>query len=594
MTTIIDRPAQERREKMLRSSFPYFVKALWADRRLDRVHPLGDIDMDFCEYVSGGPSPREVLAFRGFGKTTILCALFMYRGLRDPNREQIMFSKSLSHAKKAVGLCREWVDTVWFLRHLAPTPDVSDTTIFFDFGTRARGRSKQPSVSAYGIDGMPEGNRAHGIAGDDIETKGNTRTQEGRELLVRLCGEFTNILYPDLPRDKGGPVDPCEIIMAGTLKHEESLYKDRAKKGYTVRTYPLAVPSLTDQIMGLAPIITTKIAAGELKHTTQEQYQNNPIFPGRFPAEEILKRMAEGRHEFAMEHMLISDLSDAQRYPLRLSDLMVMSVPRDVAPITVTYGTRDHSGETTVPGIPSLGLTGDKMYRPFAIDSSVAPYQGTKAVIDIAGEGSDKTGVAIVSMLNGTYWVKYCRGHDGGTSTASLAEIAELCRQHGVREVFVETNIDIFDTYTPMLEVELRKLFLEPNPDASEYPQGWKCSIERFRVGGQKEERICGVLGPVFAGHRIVMDPASLLPRGGEKDHETLQYQITRIQRIRKCLREDGAIDALASCIAKWQEQSAGVRIDPARNRQRVEDNAVLELKRRMAGAGATRPGWLG
>jgi len=63
-----------------------------------------------------------------------------------------------------------------------------------------------------------------------------------------------------------------------------------------------------------------------------------PVDPERFDNEELLKRESKGRSFFALQYQLDTSLSDAERYPLRQSDLVVLEVSPLKAPMVVQWG----------------------------------------------------------------------------------------------------------------------------------------------------------------------------------------------------------------------------------------------------------------
>jgi hypothetical protein len=294
------------------------------------------------------------------------------------------------------------------------------------------------------------------------------------------------------------------------------------------------------------------------------------VFPHRFSMENVIEKQAEGYIRFAMQHMLICSLSKSNKFPLRLADLMVADVHPAKAPVTVVYGQRDSSGTTALEGIKLLGLGNDRLYRPAFIDKVYADYTGTKGGLDPSGRGDDKTGLAIVSHLTGHYYVKCCLGLTGGADTESMDRIASLCRQHDCRDLYLEGNIDVFGSYELLLEQALRRHFLEPNADPR-FPAGWKCSLTTSRATMQKELRIIGVLEPIITSHRMIVDRSVVEPEDGEPLYNQFQYQLTRLQKVRKCLKEDGRIDALAIAVSAWE---ASLGISPEKSRERT----VLEM----------------
>jgi hypothetical protein len=531
------------------SDFTVYLNELWIDRKLDRVAPLSEVELDIAAFIAGQTTAarrRGVLAFRGIGKTHIgPAALTGYRHGRDPNRRNLIISKAEKEAKKTCGLVREWYDQVWFLQHLAPTQGQRDASTYFDCGPAKEDR--QPSLSVVGIDGQLEGNRAHSIFPDDVETKANTRTIEARDELRRMIRECKNILYPHREYADGGPIDPVEIVHHGTPKHEETLFLDLIKIGYDFRGYPIAYPRPDQKVINLAPLLADKLARGKAN-------PGEATVPLRFGQVEIIERRAEGLIDFSMESMLIADLGEGSRYPLRLSDCIVMDVARDIGPTQVVYGTRDHNGTTEIPTdeLPHDGFSGGRLFRPAFIGKEYAPFHGTKAYIDPAGRGDDRTGVTAVGCLHGLFFVKTIRGLEGGASVEKLSAIALACRAANAREIFVEDNIDVFNTYVELLEVEVRKLFLEPGEDPA-FPDGWKASVERRRSTGQKELRIIAALEPVLSSHRVIFDRSCFTPEPGDRDIDALAYQLSRLTKDRGALREDGKLDSFASCIKEWQ-----------------------------------------
>lgn len=578
------------------SDFTVYLNELWIDRKLDRVAPLSELELDIAAFASGAPGHerrRGVLAYRGIGKTHIVSAgLTGFRHARDPNRKVLIVSKAEKEAKKTCGLVREWYDQVWFLRHLAPRPGQKDASTYFECGPA--GEDRQPSLSVVGIDGQLEGNRAHSIFPDDVETKANTRTIEAREELRRMCREFKNILYPYRSFEDGGPIDPVEIVHVGTPKHEETLFLDLIKIGYDFRGYPIALPRPDQKVINLAPILAARLADGQSR-------PGDPTTPLRFPEPEIIERRAEGLIDFSMESMLIADLGEGSRYPLRLADAIVMDVARDIAPTQTVYGARDNNGSTALddPELAHDGFQGSRLHRPAFIGKDFAPYHGTKAFIDPAGRGDDRTGLSIVANLHGTLFVKAVLGLEGGAGPDKLAAIALACRTHNARDILVEDNIDVFNTYTELLEVEVRKLFLDPGQDPA-FPDGWKASVERRRSTGQKELRIIAAIEPVLSAHRLVFDRSCFIDQPGDRDIDRLSYQLSRLTRERNALREDGKLDSLASCIKEWQHalsQNPDSRRTDRELKAKLDfAKAALAKKRRFASGHPHHdypPGWI-
>lgn len=595
-----------RYEQNLYQNILFFAHELWIDRELHRKSPLSEIEEDIICYAAFGPKKRGILAPRKLGKTTFVVALLTcWRLYRDPQRQILIPSKSHEHAKKIVRLIKGWLKTVPFLTHLYPRKNIEmDTATAFNVqGSLAA--EKQASVTAIGIDGQLEGNRAHSVFPDDCETEGNTQTIEARDELDERVKEFFDILYDEMPLVDGKPnpqiipsIDPCEVCYVGTYHHEDSLYIRLSRRGYAFQTWPIAYPTPNETVLNLAPFLARRLEDGTAKG-------GDPVYPHRFGPKEIDAKRQEGFLRFAMQHMLLCDLADKRRYPLKLADLIVLEVARNEAPIAVTWGVQNADGSTTDESITVDAIDPtDRLYRPIFIDKIYAPYTGTKAYIDPAGRGTDLTGYASVAMLHGVLWCKACLGFKGGADTASLDTIAEQCRANDARDVYYESNIDFAGTYGQLLGAALQRAFIKPggtDPAGVFYPTGWTASLTPVHSGshmGHKELRVIAALEPIMSSHRLVMDPESLRHKRAEEPGHSLQYQLTRITKDRHSLAEDGKIDALAGCVAQW---TASLAISPeqaaARHEQNRMDeyltNAAKRIRSSTVFAPAPQPSWI-
>jgi hypothetical protein len=271
--------------------------------------------------------------------------------------------------------------------------------------------------------------------------------------------------------------------------------------------------------------------------------------PDRFSNEDLMEREASyGRSGFALQFMLDTSLSDANRYPLKLSDLIVMSISSELGPEKVVHAC---SPELVINDLPNVGFGGDRFYRPMYVSKEAfSPFQGTVMAIDPSGRGKDETGYAVVKMLHATQYVVGWGGLAGGYSPDTLKALAVIAKTHGVNQVIVESNFGD-GMFTSLFQPVLSKVH--------------RAGIEEIRHSTQKEKRIIDTLEPVLNQHRLVIDPRII-----REDHEsTLQmpsevackyqglYQLTRITRDRGSLSHDDRLDALAMAVAYWVEHMA-------------------------------------
>lgn len=538
--------------------FPFFLEELWKAVGLPNIarHQL-----QIGDWLQNGPRRRGVRAFRGASKTWVTLGFCLWRLFSNENERIMLVSKTEKHSRDSLYMVRSWIDRVPWLTHLSPSNKDGnrDSATQFDIATAPADRV--PSFSAYGIGGQLTGGRATMIIADDVETNQNTMTQDMRARLREEVKEFENILIP------GG-----DIVFLGTPHHEETLYDKLLEAGYQFYSWPARYPKPDEAVPQLYVKLQDDMKSGLVK-------PGDSIWPERFTDQELMEReAAEGRSTFVMQYMMITHMSDGMKFPLRLNDLIVFPMNKDQAPVTLSWGmTNDRGRSTRYEDIPSLGFGIDAFHAPIFWDSEWAKYGGTKMWVDPSGRGADKTGYAIVSHLNGYLFVKAVGGFDGGYDETVLTGLVHQAQMHGVGIIHVEDNFGT-GMFASLLDPVVAR--------ARTASQGvWGASIEPVRVSGQKELRIITTLEPLFNQHRLIFHPD--VARNNE-----LQKQITRITRVRNCLRHDDEIDSLAMCCKMWQDV---MQIDP----EASADNAKLrwfkqQLDDHMADMGMTNnePRW--
>lgn len=533
----------------------FFVEELWKDRKLDRVAPLGDVEKDMIQWLFlGAPPQRGALGWRGIGKTHFgVAADTCYTLLNDPEEKVLIVSKSAGAGKATVGLTRDWIRSVWFLQHLDPSRRTFGTDTVTEYEVYGARDSRSPSVSSVGIEGQLPNKRASKILADDIETKDNTRTLTSRNDLSNVITEFRAICS----------YGKKQIVYTGTFHNEDSQYLRLSKKGYVFRSWPKLYPGPDEKMLGLAPMLRDRLDKGLAK-------PGDITCPHRVTADDIAKDKAEGRTYWGMQCMLLTDLGDAMRYPLRLADLIVFPVNQLVAPANLGWGT-SHGGISTAvheSDVPSYGLGDDRCYRPIYIDQTWSPYSRRVMWVDPAGGGTDRTGYGICLHLNGFNHIPGgppdllgVGGFLGGATPANLAQLARLAKHHRVTEIYVEGNLSgarlvVDNAYMQLLQIALDRVH---TPD-------WGCQVSGRWSTGQKEIRILETLEPITASHRLVVDPA--VARGDE-----FQRQLTRLTRERNCLGQDGEIESLAGAVSIC---NSGMSTDPDKA---AEDQRMAKLR---------------
>lgn len=526
-----------------------FLAAAWAHLRLPPPTP---IQYEIILWMAKGPERQVTKGFRGVGKSWICSVYCAWRWAMDPDRKIMVVSGSARRAGDFTTFVRQLLETWDVLAELRPGPTaLRDSKLSFDVaGTRL---AHAPSMTSLGIGGQLTGNRADEIIADDVETESNSDTPTKREKLAAHVQEFSPILSP------GG-----KILYLGTDQGEESLYRVLEGKGYAIRVWPVRYPDGALRA-ALGDTLAPRLAAAL---DADPELAGAPTDPQRFGEEAIRVQEADlGRSRFSLQFMLDPRLSDMDRYPLRLSDLIVMPLDPDTAPERLVYGTR------VVADVPCLGFTGDRYWTPVSVSERWLPYQGKVLFLDPAGRGRDETAAVVMGQLNGYLFLLEVRAWTGvGYSDTVLEAVAAMAAKYKVAQVVIEANFG--DGMVASL--------LEPHLHRS----GHHCALEEVRHNIQKEKRIIDTLEPVTQQHRLVVDPrvlmADLCPvmdKDGKALPENRQlpyrlaYQLSRITRDRGSLVHDDRLDAVAGAAAFWKD---AVAQDAAR-RQYEQTNRLMQ-----------------
>lgn len=521
----------------LRKDFRAFLDAIWQENDL----PLPtEVQLDIAQYLQHGPATRGVMAQRGEGKTWITTAYILWRLYVNPNERILLVSESANHARKTLKLVRLWIEKHKWLNYLLPKKGVKqrDGIEALDVGPSKEDRI--PSVTALGITGQIVGNRATVIVPDDIETDETVLTINARERLKEKVAEFANVLLP------GG-----DVVILGTYHHEASVYHHLEETGYEFRHWPGRYPATHERTDQLAPFLSDRLIA-------EPTLVGKSTSPGRF-SEEYLddKKLKIGNAGFAMQYMLRTDLTDYERCPLKLRDLVVYPCARNSAPVEVHWGMTNNRGSTALDDLPAVGFAGDCYHGPIFVSDERERYYGTKMVVDPAGgagkeqtqrskQRHDETAWAIISQLYGNLFLKCVGAYSGGHDVPNLMKIVQAAKLHGVNEIHIEKNFG-GELLGELIKPLLKREFSQPRPGMDE---GWACRVESFhrtKHDGHKEQRIVSIMDPILLQHRLIVDPAVACDT-------TWSHQLTHITMQKGCLDHDDRIDATAECVRLFQD----------------------------------------
>jgi hypothetical protein len=516
------------------SDFRNFMFLVWKHLGLPAPTP---VQYDIADYLQHGPKRSIIEAFRGVGKSWITSAFVCWVLLRDPQLKILVVSASKTRADDFSTFTKRLIAEMPLLQHLMARPGQRDSNISFDVGPSRPDHS--PSVKSVGITGQLTGSRADLIIADDVEVVGNSLTQMMRDKLSSLVKEFDAIIKP---------LETSRILYLGTPQTEMTLYTQLTQRGYMLRVWPARFPQAKNMLRyseTLAPMLV-EMLNGDPTLPEQCSGRGAPTDPIRFDDLDLCEREASyGRSGFAMQFMLDPSYSDADKFPLKLADLIVLDCDPKMAPIKVVWGS---SPELARNDLPTVGLAGDRLYRPMWVaKENYNPYSGVVMSIDPSGRGGDELAYAIVAFLNGYLYVLRVRGLKGGYQDSNLELLAKEAKKYGVNQIIAESNFGD-GMFTKLLEPHLQRI----------HP----CAVEEVHNSIQKERRIIDTLEPVMNQHRLVMDAKVVLEdfenyngySGETEARYQLFYQLTRITREKGALAKDDRLDALAIAIGYWVE----------------------------------------
>lgn len=521
------REKRPKEEWPLYEDFKAFLWLVWVHLELPNPTP---VQYDIASYLQHGPRRKLIEAFRGVGKSWITSAFVCWRLLRDPDRKILVVSASKDRADQFSTFTLRLIAEVPILQHLQPRTDQRNSKIAFDVGPARADHS--PSVKSVGIFGQLTGSRADDIVADDVEVPNTAETQTQRDKLAERVKEFDAILKP------GG-----EITYLGTPQTEDSLYNALPERGYEARIWPARFLSLkeAERYNGrLAPKIMEAIERGVLPGSSTD--------PKRFSDIDLMEREASyGRSGFALQFMLDTSLSDQDRYPLKLSDLLVTSCAGEMVPEKLMWS---QDPQYVIEGVTCVGLRGDRYYRPAMIVNSWVKPTGCIMAIDPSGRGADETTYAVVKQLNGYLFLVDAGGFLGGYDDDTMEALVGIAKKHSAQRILIESNFGD-GMFEALLKPFLRKT----------YP----CTTEEVRHSKQKELRIIDTLEPVMNQHRLVVDRSLLdkdyqstadLPQEKRLQYQ-LFYQMSRITKDRGALAHDDRLDVLAMAVDYWMRSMA-------------------------------------
>ena len=532
----------------LQDDFKLFLQALW--EQLDLPSPTR-AQYAIADYLQNGPKRLQIQAFRGVGKSWITGAFVLWTLFKDPEKKIMIISASKERADNmSIFLQKLIIETAW-LKHLQPKADDSRwSRISFDVNCSPH---QAPSVKSVGITGQLTGSRADLMILDDIEVPGNSMTELMREKLLQLCTEAESILTPK---------DDSRIMYLGTPQTTFTVYRKLAERSYRPFVWPARYPKNLSQYEGLiAPQLQEDIDMGALTGACTD--------PDRFDDDDLVDREASmGRSNFMLQFMLDTSLSDAEKFPLKMADMVVTSVNPTQAPDSVVWCSDPRN---VIKELPTVGLPGDYFYSPMQLQGEWGAYTETICSVDPSGRGTDETAAAYISQKNGFLYLHEMRAYRDGYTDRTLLDILRGCNKYGVTKLVVETN------FGDGIVCELFKKHLQQTKQAID--------VEEVRANVRKEDRIIDALEPVLNQHRLICN-RSVIDWDYNSNKEAapeerllymLFYQMSRMCREKGAVKHDDRLDALAQGVKYFTDALSISAYEAVKQRNRDDWQDILD-----------------
>ena len=560
--------------KLLQEAYPHFDGFLY-----DVVTDLMGFDttpnqIDIGHWLEFGPQYRMVQAQRGQAKTTVTAAYAVWRLIHDPTQRVLIVSSGDKMAKEISNWILQIIGGMEDLACLLPDRAHGDRASVeaFDVHYVLKGPEKSPSVACMGITGNMQGKRADVLIADDIESQKNAATAEMRERLIHLSRDFTSI------NSKG------DIIYLGTPQSVDSVYNSLPGRGFAIRIWPGRYPTdkeIDNYGVHLAPMIREAMEADPSLKTgggldgTRGKPTDDVIL-----GEDILtkKEIDQGASYFQLQHMLDTRLSDAERFPLKLSKILFMNIPEGNVPVQL-YG---QAAPANLISTPTDHPVTSKMYRIAGFSNEFGAFQGTYMYVDPAGGGQngDETAYAVTRFSAGKVFLMDVGGVPGGLSQESMDTLTAIAKKWKPDTIGIEENYGkgaLSNTWQPTLF------------------KAHHCTVEDIWESGQKELRIIDTLEPVIGSSRLIVEEDLIV-----QDWETVQHypaerrasysffsQLEKITRDRGALFHDDRIDAVAGAVRHWVEDLAQ---DDEQARFAAQRKAYDEMMQNPLGNGRPLP----
>lgn len=502
-----------------------------------------DIQIDIGKFIAYGPDYIMVQAQRGQAKTTITAIYAVWSLIHNPTLRVLIVSAGSDMATEIANWIIQIIMHMPELECLRPDTSYGDRSSVkaFDVHYLLKGPEKSPSVACVGITSNLQGKRADLLIPDDIESSKNSQTQVQREKLKQLTLDFTSI-------NSTG-----RIVYLGTPQSVDSIYNGLPGRGFTIRIWPGRYPTVEEEknYNGLlAPLITERMRLNPSLRTGggPTGSRGKPTDPVLLGEDKLTaKELDQGKAYFQLQHMLDTRLTDADRYPLKLSQLLVMRIPSEKTPIDLRWA----PSPTYQVLFPHGMNMSEHLYKVHSFGETFVPFEGTYMYVDPSGGGQngDELAYAVTKFAAGYIFVVDWGGIPGGLTEDKQDFLISKIERWKPEKIGIEENFG---------KGALAQL-LRPRLIAKQI----KCVIEDVWESGQKELRIIDVLEPIIGANRLVIDEDMITEDWvstsqydiAKRPTYSLFWQMSKLTRDKRSLIHDDRLDALAGSVRFWVER---------------------------------------
>lgn len=535
-----------------------------------------DIQIDIGEYLEFGPQYKMVQAQRSQAKTTITAIYAIWRLIHNPRMRVLIITAGDTLSQEIATLIIRIIEDMPELKCLRADTSIGDRNSVkaYDVHRSLKGIDKSPSVSCMGITANLQGKRADLLIADDIESAKNSQSAVQRDRLAHLTKDFVSICA------RG------DIIYLGTPQHNDSVYNSLPARGFDIRIWPGRYP--TEEQMSnyqgfLAPLLAARIAANSNLQTGGgiDGTDGQPIDDVMMPEVDLCKKVLnQGRAYFQLQYMLDTKLTDAERYPLKLRNLLFMNIPAVRAPVEINYAPLPANAILPPQGFP----VNDQYFKVHSVGEEFKEFAACVMYVDPAGGGKngDELAYAIVKFLAGKCFLVACGGIPGGYTPEKLKVLTDAAVKWRPHKILIEENFGK-GAFRKVWEPELFKHY--------------KCGVEDVWESGQKELRIIDVLEPIIGSQRLIVEQSLI-----ESDWQSVQkypveerstyslfFQMARLTRDKGSLKHDDRLDAVSGACRFFVEALAQ---DAAKMAARIKNDNYQKMLKDPLGTGRSVKIW--